>query len=91
MAKARTITAKAKAPKGPKPRLRVIPDPAGRVDILAIRLLEVMVDKYGDIPLRGIYGTYKADIDRAIKRNLGKFKFYIPPVNQLQGGGCNAR
>lgn len=74
------------------PRLRKPTDPAGRVDILAIRLLEVAVTKYGDIHLRGIYGTYKTEIDRALRRHLGKFKLYIPPQLQAasQPGGRNA-
>ena len=81
----------AKAAKTPKlPRLRRLPDPTGRVDLLAIRLLEVAIAKYGDLPLRGIYGTYKGEIDRALKRHLGKVKFYFPTPAQL-GGGCHVR
>lgn len=64
----------------PTARKRRGPDPAGRVDILAIRLLEKAVEVYGDIPLRGVYGTFKRDIDRTIKRNLGRFRLYVPPA-----------
>ena len=60
------------------------PNPTGRLDLCAIRLLEHAVGAYGDIPLRGIYGTYKPEIDRAIKRHLGKVRIYVPePVRQL--------
>jgi hypothetical protein len=60
------------------------PDPTGRLDVCAIRLLEHAVGAYGDIPMRGIYGTYKSEIDRAIKRHLGRVRIYVPePVQQL--------
>lgn len=60
------------------------PDPTGRLDLCAIRLLEHAVGIYGDIPMRGIYGTYKREIDGAIKRHLGKMRIYVPePVQQL--------
>jgi hypothetical protein len=59
------------------------------VDVLAIRLLEMAVATYGDLPLRGIYGTYKADIDRTIRRSLGKIKFYFPPGGELKLGMAN--
>ena len=65
------------------------PDPTGRLDILAIRLLEVGVSLYGDLALRGIYGTYKGDIDRTIRRKLGKIKFYFPPGGELKLGMAN--
>jgi hypothetical protein len=58
-------------------------DPAGRVDILVIRLLEHAVSTYGDLPLRGIYGTFKPEIDRSLKQHLGKIRIYVPPA-QIQ-------
>ncbi len=69
-----------------EPRLRRVPDPAGRVDILAIRLLERLVESHGDVAMRGVYGTYKTEIDRALRRHLGRFKLYIPPRTLPQGG-----
>lgn len=68
----------AKAKPNSTPVRRRGPDPAGRVDILIIRLIERAVGDHGSIPLRGVYGTYKKDIDRAIRRHLGKVKFYFP-------------
>ncbi len=62
------------------------PDPTGRVDVLAIRLMEYFVGKYGDLPLRGLYGTYKKDIDRTVKRHLGKIRFYFPEGTAAQLG-----
>ena len=61
------------------------PDPTGRVDVLCIRLLEVAVAQHGTIPLRGVYGTYKKDIDRAIRRHVGKVKLYFPKPTQIGG------
>ena len=58
-------------------------DPTGRVDILAIRLLEHAVATFGDLPIRGIYGTFKPEIDRSIKRTLGSVRIYVPPVAEL--------
>ena len=58
------------------------PDPTGRVDLLAIGLLERAITLYGDLPLRGIYGTLKPEIDRSIRRHLGKIKIYVPPQIQ---------
>jgi hypothetical protein len=63
------------------------------VDILAIRLLERLVDRYGDLPLRGLYGTYKKEIDRTVKRHLGKIRFYFPEGTDrlVLGEGRHAR
>ena len=58
-------------------------DPVGRLDLCAIRLLEVAVETYGDLPIRGIYGTFKPEIDRSIKRTLGSVRVYVPPVAEL--------
>lgn len=59
-------------------------DPTGRIDLCAIRLLEQAMEKSTDIPLRSLYGTYKAEIDRAIKRHLGKYRFHMPePVKEI--------
>jgi hypothetical protein len=69
----------------PAPVVRRGPDPTGRVDMLLIGLLEVSVGKYGSIPLRGIYGTYKKEIDRAIRRHVGKVRFYFPTPAQIGG------
>ncbi len=80
--------------KTPTTRKRRAPDPAGRVDILAIRLLEKAVELYGDIPLRGVYGTFKPDIDRTLRQHLRKFKLYVPPAPQpriMPQGGPHAR
>ncbi len=44
----------------------------------AIRLLEHVIGTSDSIPLRGIYGTYKGDIDRAIRRHLGKVRIFVP-------------
>ena len=78
------------AQKIPKqPRKRTV-DPAGRVDILAIRLLEKLVETHGDLPMRGIYGTYKGEIDRAIKLHLGKFRVHVAGLGQIRGTS-NAR
>lgn len=60
-------------------------DPTGRVDVLFIRLLEVAVNQHGSLPLRGIYGTYKKEIDRAIRTHVGKVKFYFPKPAQIGG------
>ena len=88
--KGKAATAAPKAARMPKPakasRGKTPVDPAGRVDLLAIQLLEVAVATYGDIPLRTVYGTYKDDIDRMLRRKLGKVKMYIPPAKQVQGG-----
>ena len=67
------------------PAKRKGPDPQGRVDILLIRLLEVAVANHGSIPLRGIYGTYKKDIDKSIRQHVGKVKFYFPKPKQIGG------
>jgi hypothetical protein len=58
-------------------------DPVGRLDICAIRLLEVAVETYGDLPIRGLYGTFKPEIDRSIKRTLGHVRIYVPQA-QIQ-------
>jgi hypothetical protein len=70
----------------PFPQRRRRADPTGRLDILAIRFLEVGVNLYGDLALRGIYGTYKAEIDRTIRRKLGKVRFYFPGDGSLKLG-----
>jgi hypothetical protein len=48
--------------------------------------MEYFVGKYGDLPLRGLYGTYKKDIDRTVKRHLGKIRFYFPEGTAAQLG-----
>ena len=59
-------------------------DPTGRLDLCAIRLLEHAVSVYGDLPLRGVYGTFKPEIDRSIKRTLGSIRVYVPPAPKPQ-------
>jgi hypothetical protein len=77
-----------KRPKAAKaPRARKGPDPTGRVDLLAIGLLERAVQIYGDVPLRGIYGTHKKQIDQAIRRYLGGVRIYMGRAPQLGAGG----
>jgi hypothetical protein len=65
-------------------------DPVGRLDLCAIRLLEVAVETYGDLPIRGIYGTFKPEIDRSIKRTLGHVRIYVPPA-QIQASAPIAK
>lgn len=65
-------------------------DPAGRVDILASRLLEKLVETHGDLAMRGIYGTYKTEINRAIKRHLGQFRVHVAGIAP-RAGVANAR
>jgi hypothetical protein len=43
------------------------------------------VAQHGSLPLRGVYGTYKKEIDRAIRRHVGKVKFYFPTPAQIRG------
>ena len=76
----RTVTAKHKGP-----------DPAGRVDILVIRLLQKAVEVYGDLPLRGVYGSYRKQINRIIRRHLGKVRFHMDGFGRVQVGGPNVR
>jgi hypothetical protein len=78
-----TVMAKAKTNSVPVRRRG--PDPTGRVDVLVIRLLEVAVEQHGSLPLRGIYGTYKKDIDQAIRHHVGKVKFHFPKPAQIGG------
>ncbi len=59
-----------------KPRGRTT-DPTGRVDLLIVRLLERAVQIHGDLPLRAVYGSYKKQIDGAIRRHLGGVKVYF--------------
>jgi len=79
------------APSTQKAPRRRAPDPAGRVDILVSRLLEVAVEQYGDLPLRGVYGTYKTEINRAIRKHLGKVRFHMDGYGQVQIGGSRVR
>ena len=61
------------------------PDPTGRVDLLAIGLLERAVQIYGDLPLRGVYGTYKKQIDRALRQHLGHVRIYMTRPPRIGG------
>jgi len=54
----------------------------GRLDLLAIRLLENAVSTHGDLPMLGIYGTFKPQIDRAIRQHLGPVRFYFPEPDE---------
>ena len=65
-------------------------DPVGRLDLCAIRLLEHAVATFGDLPIRGIYGTFKPEIDQSIKRTLGSVRIYVPP-SQIQASGSVAK
>lgn len=55
----------------------------GRLDLLAIHLLETAVSTHGDLPMRGVYGTFKPQIDRAIQQHLGPVRFYFPEPTAL--------
>jgi hypothetical protein len=57
-------------------------DPAGRVDTLAIRLLGRAVSLHGDPIVRTIYGTFKPEIDQAIRGGLGGLNVRVPEVLQ---------
>jgi hypothetical protein len=58
-------------------------DPVGRLDLCAIQLLEVAVETYGDLLIRGIYGTFKPEIGRSIKRTLGGIRVHVPQQPEL--------
>ena len=66
-------------------------DPAGRVDILAIRVLERFVENSSNLLIRGIYGSSKKDIDRALRQNLGQLRFYMDGYGRVRLGGRDAR
>jgi len=58
-------------------------DPTGRVDILAMRLLERAVSLYGDLAIRTIYGSYREEINRALKRRLGRVRVYFDGIRPI--------
>ena len=80
MARAAARTKTAQTPK------RRGPDPAGRVDLLVINLLERAVQLYGDVALRGVYGTCKPRIDRALRQHLGHIRVYMGRAPRPGGG-----
>ena len=55
-------------------------NPAGRVDVFATNLLERAVLLHGDMIVRTIYGTFKPEIDRAIKGQLRGIKVCVPEM-----------
>ncbi len=63
-------------PRSQVPKTRAV-DPTGRVDLLAIRLLERAVSIHGDLPLRAVYGSYKKQIDGALRQHLGGVRVYF--------------
>jgi hypothetical protein len=67
------------------------PDPAGRVDLLAIRVLERWVETSPNLLLRGIYGTHKKEINRVLRSGLGAFHFHMDGYGQIKLGAGNAR
>ena len=58
------------------------PSSAGRVDNLAIHLLSRAVDQNENVILKTIYGTFKPEIDRAIKSQLGGIRVHVPEMLQ---------
>jgi hypothetical protein len=72
-------------PRVPSTRRRT-GNPAGRVDTLAIRLLGRAVELHGDPIVRTIYGTFKPEIDHAIRGGLGGIKIHVPEVLQYPTG-----
>ena len=58
------------------------PSSAGRVDNLAIHLLSRAVDRNDNVILKTIYGTFKPEIDRAIKSQLGGIRVHVPEMLQ---------
>jgi len=81
----------AKAKTNSVPVRRRGPDPTGRVDILAIRVLERLVEGSPNLLLRGIYGTHKKEIDRALRSNFGKLRFHMDGYGRVRLGGQHAR
>ena len=67
------------------------PDPAGRVDLLAIRVLERLVETSPNLVLRGIYGTHKKEINRALRSTFGGFRFHMDGYGQIKLGAPNVR
>jgi hypothetical protein len=58
------------------------PNTAGRVDNLAIHLLSRAVGQNDNVILKTIYGTFKPEIDRAIKTQLGGIRVHVPEMLQ---------
>ncbi len=49
-------------------------DPTGRMDLLAIRLLEWYVDHKAGVAEAAVYRQYKRQIDSSIRRYLGSMR-----------------
>jgi hypothetical protein len=52
------------------------------VDTLAIHLLGRAISLHGDPIVRTIYGTFKPEIDQAIRGGLGGIKVHMPEMLQ---------
>lgn len=70
---------------------RATADPAGRVDILAMRILERLVENSDNLLLRGIYGSHKRGINQLLKKNLGKIQFHMDGYGKVKIGGGRVR
>ena len=57
--------------------------PAGRLDILAIRLVDLFVDRRGDLALKAVHARYKPYVDQCLRQFLGPIQIPglpAPPV-----------
>jgi hypothetical protein len=61
-------------------------DPTGRVDILAVRLLEAFTSSCDDFPLRALYGRFKPAIDYCLLQYLGPIKLSPPQLAAMEAG-----
>lgn len=65
-------------------------NPSGRVDTLAIHLLGRAISLHGDPIVQTIYGTFKPEIDQAIRGGLSGIKVHVPEMLQYPAAVATA-
>lgn len=65
-------------------------DPTGRLDIFAIGLVERLVDTRLPLPVRMVFRRYKPQIDRSIRRCIGKVRLSDQELAAIRQAVFNA-